>query len=99
MSNGPATTEDTGLDWVTFAEEEPGDACQFGQQACTAEATHVALYLPLSCDHDRRLYCLAHAEYIIRAAAARQAQIGVPRFYCSRCGPDTKLILLQMETF
>ena len=90
------TLPDTGLDWVTFSDDDRTKQCQYVSHSCTAQATHVGTYrLAPGCPHpSRRLYCLGHRDMILRLAVPWEN-----RFRCPHCWPPYLAIavLLSME--
>ena len=93
MNNGPATIPDTGLDWVTFAEEEHAEACHFRSTPCSAQATHVGYFQTAQgCPHSRNLYCLAHRDLILTRAVLNGGL-----FFCTVCLWNPRALFLRME--
>jgi len=85
-------TVDLDLSWVTFTEEEHGDSCGY-HTACSAEATHVAIFTVLtSCGLRRVLACLTH-EQVIRNEARRKGGL----FGCHDCHAFPVARFMRME--
>lgn len=90
-----ATIPDTGLDWVTFTDEDQAEACSYRTDPCSRQATHIAIFRLVDggCAHIRPRFtcCLIHRDRILRDATKVDGL-----FCCYTCWPLTIVELVRM---
>lgn len=86
----------TGLDWVTFTNEDRSETCAYRTEPCSRQATHVGFFVLVSggCElySDEILYCLAHRDLLLRQAVKHDGY-----FCCAHGALCTVAQLIRME--
>jgi hypothetical protein len=84
----------TGLDWVTFSDEEHGKSCEWRKPECSAEAVYLLVAAPVRnpCNGHVHLACLPHKDAILQELAERRG------WNCSgRCGEGARSRVVRIE--